>query len=298
LFVKIVLVVCGTAIAGFAQFADPFFTGERFTVWNVMGMAGAAVAGVGAIFLSLTEHDASKDLEYARAALETARDFDDEIAAFNRSAEDTRRVIELYTAMRAMRAVIEQIMEAPNVDSLRAIELCLEAARRSLLIAFGFEIQEHWTIAVYIAEKNQQSGKNQLRLIADERSIPCPEEDARIWPEGVGVAGVAYAKVSEVIVPNLLSPELGSAFSLGSLTKDEDNQRYCSIAAVPISLRPGTPPWGIVVATSNRPGHFDIGQAPGIQTAEALRALAGMLVLAIKITTVRTSPGAAATNPS
>jgi hypothetical protein len=292
LVVKLVLVIGGTSVALIAQFADPIFYGEQFRAWNVIGMSAAVLAAIGAVFIAVTEQDASKDLEAARAALERAREFEEDIEAYNRAAEETRRAVELYTAMNEMRQVIAQAVHNPNVDTVKAIELCLQTARRSLLIAFGFELEGHWTLAIYIAEKNQRTNKDQLRLIAHERSIPCPIGDGRIWPEGVGVGGVAYAKAAEVIVPDLGASELGSVFNLGTLQKADDYDRYRSVAAVPISIEPASPPWGIAIATSDRPEHFGIGGKPGVQTAEALRALAGMVALAVKVTssTVGTSP--------
>ena len=117
-------------------------------------MSAAVLAAIGAVFIAVTEQDASKDLEAARAALERAREFEEDIEAYNRAAEETRRAVELYTAMNVMRQVIEQAVRNPDVNTVKAIELCLQTARRPLLIAFGFELEGHWTLAIYIAEKN------------------------------------------------------------------------------------------------------------------------------------------------
>jgi GAF domain-containing protein len=85
----------------------------------------------------------------------------------------------------------------------------------------------------------------------------------------------------------LLAPELGSAFALkGNMTAD-DQQRYRSIVAAPISLNEKDPPWGVVTATSGRAGRFSTARDGGVQTAEALRALAGMTALALACAKLR-----------
>jgi len=65
---------------------------------------------------------------------------------------------------------------------------------------------------------------------------------------------------------------------------DYDPVRYRSIGAVPIRLAASDPPWGVVVATSSRPGHFaGKNKLGGVQPEEDIRALAGMVALAIAV---------------
>jgi len=78
-----------------------------------------------------------------------------------------------------------------------------------------------------------------------------------------------------------------NAIEIGTLYRDmskpEDADRYKSIAAVPVLLAPNQEPWGVVVGTSDRPNHFSVGpDRPGVQTVEAVRALAGMVGLTVK----------------
>jgi hypothetical protein len=281
-FVKSVLIGGGGAIATIALAIDLATANHAISAWTIAGIAGAFLVFLGAIFMGIADQDASEALEKAREALSLARDYNEEIAEFRRAQENIRRVTELYLAVDLMRGVISRAV--PQIDSIKVIELCLQAAKRSLLIAFGFALEEHWTIGIYIAEKDNESGKDQLRLVAHERSIQCDITQGRKWPVGVGVAGVAYAKAAEVIVPDLLDPALGSAFNLAERRKPGDEERYRSIAAVPI--RKASDPaslWGIALATSDRPDHFDVDTSPGVQTAEALRALAGMVELVVRL---------------
>jgi hypothetical protein len=291
LVVKI-LITFGAIVAAIAQSFDLAHAVGATSTWTMVGIAAAVLVSLGGLFLAATEQDASTALETAREAVARARDYSDQIERFQRVQSDVRRVTELYAATDAMRGAIS--LSVPNFETVRVIESCLQVAKRSLLIAFGFALEEHWTIGIYAAEKDA-SGKNQLRLIAHERSIPCEIKDGRAWPEGVGVAGIAFAKSAEVIVPDLLDPAVGSTFDLGPLQKEGDNIRYRSIAVVPIRSDIESTTWGVVVATSDRPRHFEAKGQIGIQNAEPLRALAGMIELVIRLAPNMTRRANAAT---
>jgi hypothetical protein len=275
--ILIVLAAGGAAVAESVELAH---AAGATSTWTVVAIAAAVLVALGGLFLTFTEQDASTALETARDAVERARDYNDEIERFQRVRSGVRRVSELYIATNAMREAIS--LSVPNFETVRVIESCLQVAKRSLLIAFGFALEDHWTIGIYVAEKDAL-GKNQLRLIAHDRSIQCDIKDGRMWPEGVGVAGIALAKSAEVIVPDLLDPAVGSTFDLGSLAKEGDRERYRSIAAVPIRSGIESTAWGVVLATSDRPRHFEAKGRIGIQNAEPLRALAGMIELVIRL---------------
>jgi hypothetical protein len=126
---------------------------------------------------------------------------------------------------------------------------------------------------------------------AVSRSIDCEIDAARVWPEGVGAGGVALSRGQEVLVPDLQAPELGTLHQIGDLRREHDAMRYRSIAAVPILVAREKLPWGVVVATSDRAGHFGIDQGTGVRTAEASRALAGMVALGVAMRRRTTSEG-------
>jgi GAF domain-containing protein len=276
-FVKIITIV-GGAVATIAQLLPG---------WSIPGLIGAAVAAIGAMVLLIIESDASQDLELARQALSKTRQYEDQVSQYERREANLNRATELYSAMNLMRGVIERSLPLPNVTPIKIAVDCLDLAKRELSIAFGFLREEHYTVCVYIAEKDGESDKMMMKLVAQDRSVPCKVEDARKWPEGMGVTGAAYATRAEIIIPDLLAPELGSAFSLKANMNVADHQRYRSIVAAPIILDENEPPWGVVTATSGRAGRFSTSMDSGVQTAEALRALAGMVALAIKATRLR-----------
>jgi GAF domain-containing protein len=159
----------------------------------------------------------------------------------------------------------------------------------------GFEQADRWTICVFYGDIDQREGRRVLRCVAHARAIECDISEARTWPEGVGVGGVAYANAREVIVPDLVDEAMGTVFDLGDRKRSYDEERYRSLAAVPILVDRGEKPWGVVIATNDRPHHFNV-EGTGVRTVEAVRALAGMVALAVSVS--RAAPRAAGIPPS
>lgn len=299
LFVKVALVALGSLVAIVAQYEiAPVGAGDA--AWRVAGLAGAIVAGIGTIFVIFTEEDASSDLENARAAIEAARDHQTQsfelMESLGQYEMDLQRAITLYTAMSSMRGMLEQSIASRKQDLIAAIRDLLDGAKRPLSTALMFEQSAEWTLCVYRAELSS-NGKTGLRCIAHHRAIECDVSQARAWPEGVGVCGVAFAKNGEVVVPDMSDAGMTSVFGLStSLTRPYDADRYKSLAAVPIRVNRDEKAWGVVVATSDEVHHFDNDEEPGLRTVEAVRALAGMVALAISVSRAREQEVEAAAN--
>lgn len=281
MFVKGVLIVGGSVVAGVAQFAA---SGDTIHPWAMAGIAASILVGIGGLFVLLSEYDASEQLEAARKAVEVAREQHVEATELEyvqlQLRDQIDRGVALHTAIMGVRGVIEQSLAAGANDPVVILRKSLEIVSNSLVVSFGFASEDTWTICIYKAEL--EAGQVMLRCVAHDRTIMCDMDTARRWPAGVGAAGVAYAQDDEVIVPDLLAPELGSIFSLGDRARDHDYARYRSIAAVPVDVGENCAPWGVVVVTSDRPGHFDPGDTDRLTTSEPARALAGMAALAIQ----------------
>jgi hypothetical protein len=252
----------------------------------VIGLTGAATLAILTIVLAFIDHSAPRELELARNALEDARDLERRLQYDYEGAEqeqrNLRRATELYSAMNSMREVIEQTANT-RPDDIMLVQFLLAAGGRALMVASDFEISDHWTLLVYRTESAPEGPARQLRCVGGKRSIDCDLSEARLWPEGVGVGGVALSRGQEVLAPDLSKPELGTLYQSGALRRDHDAERYRSIAAVPIQIAGQKHPWGVVVATSDQANHFGVEQGPGVRTAEASRALAGMVALGVGI---------------
>lgn len=294
LFVKLTLIVGGSAIAGAAQFmAVP--ADSTLTPWGVAGVAAVFCAGLGGLYMAFVDHDASRELETAARALEQARELDEALdesmELFDAESTSLSRAIELYLGVVALAAAVEQISHTGPVPDRELAERLLAVAERSLLLALDFIMKEHWTLTIYRTERDGL-GRRQLRALAFKRSIPCAVENARVLPEGIGVAGICLAKDEEVIVPDMAETRTGNLHELGLHGQPHDAIRYRSLAAAPIRPVGALEPWGVICATSDRPGHFSPDGKPGVRTDEAIRALAAMVALAISAQNSTVAPAA------
>ena len=192
----------------------------------------------------VTEHDASRELEIARKAVEAARDQEREFVlnarpttdAIAQTQEAIDRTVALFQASSEMRGAIQEaLLAGRGPDELEATIgfMIQEVGERSLKIAAGFESHQHWTLSIYKAEYHEEKKRMGLRCCAAIRSVQCDNKEARIWWEGVGVGGVAYATGEEHTVVSATDEELDQ-FKAVDLWRDHDRERYRSMVAVPI----------------------------------------------------------------
>jgi hypothetical protein len=287
LFVKVVLITIPAAIAGIAQSFDLARANHEVSSWTITGIGAALVTLLGAVFILWTESDSSEALEKAREALEAARAYEQERNDFEtniaRLSKEVTRGLELYNITDVMRGAIEQSLDLPNASVAGILQTFLTATRDSLVAAFGHEPGDTWTTCIYEARQDPESGKVTLYCIAHERTVQCPLSEARAWQEGNGVVGLAYSRATMIAIPDMLDPALGSAFDLKDKARSYDHQRYRSMVAAPIIVGSASGPWGVVVATSNRPYHFREGPPDdGVPTTAPVRAIAAMASLAVR----------------
>lgn len=283
--VKVILTLGGAGLATAAQFLV-IPKGEQISTWGVVGLFAVGATLLGGLHTAFVEQDAAKQLALAQEAVEAAQDLRDQIDAFvdefDQENSSLNRAIELYQAQAAMRGAIEVYASAPTSgkDAAHLADALLDVASRSLQLALDFKISEHWTLTIYRCAKLDTGGRH-LEPIATTRSTKCPLKDARRIPEGVGVAGICLARREEVIVPDISEARSGNMHEMGAQRIPHDIERYKSLVAAPI--RRGDEIWGVVCATSSRPGHFVPDGAPGVRSDEAVRALASMMELAVAV---------------
>lgn len=285
-FNKIVLIIGGAAAATVALAIDIAHANKEVSAWTIIGLVGAGLVALGSIFDVLKEGDASRALIVASGALDAVHQRELQLNEMLNDGEYDKAVtrgLHLYTSMDVMRGAIEQSLDLPDIPATTIIQTCLSAASNSLLGAFDFGITDIWTICVYMALPDRESGKIVLRCIAHHRKIPCELSNARVWPEGVGVTGMAYSINQEIIIKDMSSPDVSPLFDLRAMGREYDKLRYASIVAVPIVIGNAPRPWGVAVATSDQPDHFSPEPSTyGVATTEAARAIAAMSALAAK----------------
>lgn len=300
LFVKVALITIPAAFVVIAQSLDLTRATHEVSIWTIISIVAASLVLLGGLFVLWTENDPTKTLDTAREALEAAREFEQEKADFEGNitwlSKEVTRGLELYNSMDVMRGAIEQSLDLGGASAAGIMQTCLVAARKSLHVAFDFQIGDMWTICIYEANRDTNAGRVLLHCVAHDRTIQCSLTEARVWQEGIGVVGVAYSRANEIILPDMFAPELGTAFDLGEKARPYDRERYRSMAAIPIIVGAGAAPWGVAIATSSRPGHFHNEPVGGVATAEPIRAIAAMAALAVKaLAKSPTLPGALST---
>ena len=266
------LIVIGTGGVTFYQVAtagDP----RLIDLSKVAGIFATTLIFLAALFLLGVDHDATEALSAAKEAVDEAGELLQALSAFDEVAEAYNSASYLYVAMLQMGNALESMAHANLSDDEIAATL-LDVAKRSLSIAMRFDYSDHTTICIYRADR-QAGERDILRLVAHSRTLECTLEEARSWPIGVGVAGIAYANEDEVIIPDMAASDLGTVLDLGR-SKPEDEDLYRSMVAVPVLVGPAQDCWGVVLASSDQENHFPLDDVEG-DAAEGVRALAAML---------------------
>jgi hypothetical protein len=264
--------------------------------------AATGLALVSGLFVLFADRKSSKTLSQARTAIDQALEKENELADDKRKYEaaegayitEIERLSQLQAARDLFRAILETVAASQSTpDEQFVISQMLQLAKRQLFIAHGFKITDFYTICVYQREI-AADGKAQLRCKAHIRAIDCELAEARVWKEGIGVAGAALAQGIEVVVPDLTDQALGTLYQLPQ-HKDDDDVRYRAIVAEPICLDDDGNMWGILIATSSEAGHFSVEDRSYVNVTESL---AGMISLAIKLVRAKKSGDGSSSQPS
>jgi hypothetical protein len=291
-YLQIVIAVCA-AIVTTCHFAD---FNDHSSISHAIGFFLSIFVGLSAVFLIVFNGDPDETLELARKATDIARTRQAELReesnrydrTVNETAESVLRASDLYVALTDMQTAVCDVIANPGADEVSTISLMLEVGAPALKNAAGFSGRGHWTIAIFKAEAHAPPEPTLLRCVAQARSVKCDISQARVWPEGVGVAGISYATGEVKEVPDLAAPSVGNLFAggaAGGLRRPDDDRKYRSIVAIPVEGVdvPGGRPWGIVAASSDRAGHFNSGSGSGLHPLQAVLALANIVELAIKV---------------
>lgn len=278
--VKFVLLIGCAAIAGAAQFWT-WPTGGSPTASQMIGIAATLGVMLGGIFVLATEHDASNAIAVAQQAMDQAQELETQAGDLDEFNDAFERLIETYQLTLTMRGAIEQasVGSVGGIDGI--VKAMFDLSARAISIAAGFGQADRWTIGVYKAVQLTSSDRIELQCIAQKRAIDCKLDEARKWPEGVGIAGIAYTSGREIVLPDVRAEGLQAVFGPRDLVREYDNDRYVSMVAVPIKVAGREQPWGVVNATSDKAGHFSAEAQPGFKTDEPIRALAAFVALAV-----------------
>jgi len=284
---KGVLILGGALVAGVAQFWT-WPKGGSPDAAQLSGIIATGVVALGGFFVAFTEKDAAKAIAIADKTLDAAQELEAAFDDIDTFVDESGRLAETYQVCLAMRGAIEQsaLGVSGGIDGL--VSSLFDFASRSLAIAIGFQQSDRWTLGVYKAVASAtEPQKMVLKTIAQKRAIECRLDEAREWPEGVGIAGICYTNGREIVLPNLRAEGMQAVFGPRNLTREYDAERYVSMVAVPIKVVGFDRPWGVVVATSNKVNHFSTDNQPGFKNDEPVRALSAFIALAVAMMDAR-----------
>jgi len=248
---------------------------------------GALLTFVGGLVGIFSEQDPTELIDIARreahkaeaeAALSASRRA--KLKIFHSTVNELKS---LYLVYNTCRGTLETALTHDTTDEIKLIENCLQGSRHDLRVALSLEMSDYWTLCVYRAEKDVNEDIT-LRCVAHLRSVDCNIENARTWAVGVGIAGITYAKNSEVREPDVFAPKAGSSYMPNdSTSRPSDDDKYRSMFGVPIRVGSDTTSWGVIVATSSNSTHFGNDKFEGLPPEEAVRTLAGVAAMAVAI---------------
>jgi GAF domain-containing protein len=124
--------------------------------------------------------------------------------------------------------------------------------------------------------------------MACRRPVRAEEEaEHRSWEPGDGHVGLAFQTRRPIVASDTSDPEASHLFDASPpKRRDDDRERYRSIASIPIRLQDETPV-GVVVATSDIANRFTLRRNDDNSARDAvepLRSLASALAMLIRTT--------------
>ena len=141
---------------------------------------------------------------------------------------------------------------------------------------FGFRPRERWNFAVFLFDRN----RSKLIPVWRKKHTNHPSEGSgREWGPGQGHVGKAFADRSAKITSDATDSDVAELLRLpDGMARGYDVTTYRSFASIPIGpMRSDDDPIGVLVATSDEVGRFDL--ANSLILRHAASSLANVLYL-------------------
>lgn len=297
-FVRVVFILVGALIAGAAQFLPTFVQDKpEQPLWiPMLGVFGSTMVFLGGLWLGIAERTAPEALEQARRTLDQTEveraalkvEFDNlvlEREGWNDLELDLSISLQASQALVTLYKTLHEVIENIVRDGLElndgTLNQVLEVVGTQMTSLIGFETDEYWTLTVF--RVGEEGTENAGRLVCAATRRPDPREERKphmTWGAGEGVGGHALMTGRETVVADMT--DVRSAGWVYFPNEAPEPNKYRSLAAVPIRVSKETPVWGMVIATSDEAGRFEVDdQGVGSGEIEPLRALAGMLSLVV-----------------
>lgn len=230
---------------------------------------GLGMVTLGGTFVTLFDRKRAKLTAEAKEALDLAAAFMSEKEEFEQKLSNVevldRRRRFLLIAIQQMHEAIERMPhETPLVT---VIEAMLDAGSSDLEGAIGFEAGEKWAFSIFQRVPDPDGGKFEVmqriavsfndRQREKAREADKPEMQTRHWKKKQGFTGVCWQNDDEVIEADLRDPLVAKRYPIDKdKQKPGDEDRYVSVAVIPIKVGSTNEMWGCVTATSNVPDRW------------------------------------------
>ncbi|WP_288414923.1 DEAD/DEAH box helicase [uncultured Novosphingobium sp.] len=257
------------------------------TAKGVLILGGGLMIALASVLLLHLQDEAPALLERASALECEAQGFLDERDAMQaelhaRHTQDERRLA-LIDANRFMREALEQALLTPELeDPAVVVEAMLDAALHFLTRSIGFDSSESWAISVF-----QVRDDRLVRLAARRADRLGEKADGRCWGRNEGFVGAAWAGKRDVIIADGTAQDIVADYPVpADRQRSYDNERYRSLAAIPVRL--GDPPeiWGVVAASTDVAGRFrrdpDNRQVQAVDTVRLIARMTALMAAAFK----------------
>jgi GAF domain-containing protein len=247
--------------------------GSRFVadvpgiVLAVIGITAALIFGGLVGWADFRKLEISRE---AREALTIAEDALDRAAADAAALDEQSRRRERREERLRAGELMREAISLGLVSGLMigdALDAMLAAARLRLVSACGFDAAEYWAVTIFaVTDAGDKMGK----IAALWNDVTASARPSRSWHKGEGFTGVAWQVGGPIVVPDVEAASVADAFRLPEeQQRAHDRVRYRSAAAMPVFV--DNVVWGIVTATSDRAGRFDLAAAEGAEAVEAIR---------------------------
>lgn len=286
------LVVGGGLLAGLGKISgmpDPHAT------W--LSGVGLGMVAIGTLFVTLFDLKRSELTSEAKHALDLASTYLNDRDELQRKFEnveilDKRRRFLLLAIQQMHEAVERMPHETPLVT---VVEAMLDAGSSDLEGAIGFEAGEKWAFSIFQRQTDPDGGKFEVmrRIVVSfndrqrekAREDGKPEMLPRHWKKKEGFTGVCWQHDDEVIEANLRSIGVAEQYPVPRVKqKAGDEDRYVSVAVIPIKVGSSNDMWGCVTATSNIPNRWRRAISdPREQNVMVVRQLAQLIAMQVAL---------------
>lgn len=263
--------VVGAAVVGFGRFIE----GTPGIVVSTIGIVAALIFGGLVGWADFRKLEISRE---ARSAMTVADDALDRAGRYATALDEQTRRRELRGDRLVAGSVMREAIATAVANGLGmgdAIDSMLDGAKLRLIAACDFEAAEYWAITVFALD---EVGDEMGKIAALWNDATTSAQASRTWRKGEGVTGVAWRNERPVVVVDMAAPGAAEEYQgQGSKHRAHDRQRYRSAASYPVVVD-GTV-WGVVTATSDRLGRFDLTGVDGVEAARVIEDVAGHTAL-------------------